>query len=57
MSLVLFPFISQPVADQVFGVRMMDAFIEDFIHYTARLYYEGARRERVSSRSRRTISS
>ena len=47
MSMLLFPFIAQPVVEQVFGVRMTDAFVERLIQHTARLYYEGARAERV----------
>ena len=55
MSMMLFPFIAKPVVEQVFGVHMTDAFVERLIRHTARLYYEGARRERVLSESRRTF--
>jgi len=41
MSMVLFPFIAQPVVEQVFGVRMTDAFVRRLIDHSARMFYEG----------------
>ncbi len=41
MSMLLFPFIAQPVVEQVYGVHMTDAFVERLIQHTARMFYEG----------------
>lgn len=42
VSLVLFPFLTLPVAEAVFGVHADDDFIQRLIVHTTRLYFEGA---------------
>jgi AcrR family transcriptional regulator len=43
MSLALFPFIALPVAQQLFGIRMTDAFVTHLVEHNARLYCDGVR--------------
>lgn len=43
MSLALFPFIALPVAQELFGIRMTDAFVARLVEHSARLYCDGVR--------------
>ncbi|BAU48344.1 TetR family transcriptional regulator [Sulfurifustis variabilis] len=42
MSMTLFPFVAQPVVEQVFGLRIDDAFARRLAEHTVRLLFEGA---------------
>lgn len=43
MSLALFPFIALPLAQQLFGIRMTDTFVERLAEHNARVFYDGVR--------------
>jgi TetR/AcrR family transcriptional regulator len=52
MSLALFPFIALPVAQQLFGIRMTDAFVTRLVEHNARLYCDGVRATPVAAPDR-----
>lgn len=52
MSMALFPFLAQPVVEQVFRVRIDAAFAQRLAEHTVRLLYEGAGARRAG-RSRK----
>jgi AcrR family transcriptional regulator len=52
MSLALFPFIALPVAQELFGIRMTDAFVARLVEHSARLYCDGVRAAPVAAPDR-----
>jgi TetR/AcrR family transcriptional regulator len=42
LSMAVFPFISRPVVEPVFGVDMDEGFVQRWIDHALRLFYEGA---------------
>ncbi|MHB8622640.1 MAG: TetR/AcrR family transcriptional regulator [Sulfuricaulis sp.] len=43
MSMALFPFIALPVVEQVFRIKMDEAFVARLITHTEQLFYQGAK--------------
>jgi len=41
-SLAVFPFLAWPIASQVLGVQMSDAFVDRLVAHTVALFYHGA---------------
>jgi AcrR family transcriptional regulator len=42
MGMSIFPFVARPVVERVLGIDYDEAFVEDFIAHTRRLFLEGA---------------
>lgn len=54
MSLILFPFIARPIAEQVFRLKMTDAFVARLMEHSERLFYEGVARPMPKATATRT---